>query len=182
MAREEKPGRTVDMAEVWDEVVPFEEDVVVDHGDEDGGCRLEPVPKISGSRADLLPRTSRSKASAPTSPPLPDEVAAFPEPTLIKSSDFELLKLFVFEDSSRSFFVCSCSIFVDNDLMRLMNSWNCWRLSNGPRLNVHKAGSTSIARKSVSAILPTCLKTASAAIIAPGSLVLIPFNSGTILS
>ena len=43
-------------------------------------------------------------------------------------------------------------------------------------------GRTSIARKSESAILPTCLKTAKAATITAGSLVLMPFRSGTTLS
>lgn len=86
------------------------------------------------------------------------------------------------DDSSRSFFVCSCSILADNVWMRCMNSLNWLMFSNGPRLKLHNKGSTSTAKKSESTILPTCLNTARAAIITAGSLVLIAFSEGTIFS
>lgn len=130
-----------------------------------------------------LPNTRRSKSfSAP--PPAPFESYILLEgPAPIASFDVEIDGFpLLFDDSSLSFRVCSFSIFDDKVLMRLMNSWNCSRFSNGPRLKLHSIGRTSIAKKSASAILPTCLKTPSAAIITAGSLVLMAFNNGTIFS
>ena len=59
--------------------------------------------------------------------------------------------------SSRSLRVCSSSILEDSCFTKSINSLNCWRLSSGPRLKLHTKGSTSVARNSVSAILPTSL-------------------------
>lgn len=87
-----------------------------------------------------------------------------------------------FKASSLSFFVCSCSILTEITLMRLMYSENCCRSRSGPRLKLHKIGSTSKARKSESAMLAICLNTPRAAIITEGSLVLITFSNGTIFS
>ena len=86
------------------------------------------------------------------------------------------------EARSRSLRVCSCSIFEERDLISFMNSWNCWRLSRGPRLKAHRMGRTSMARNSESAILPTCLKTARAAIMTAGSFVFIALSKGTTFS
>ena len=86
------------------------------------------------------------------------------------------------EASSRSLRVCSSSIFCEMALVRSMYSLNCCRLSKGPRLKLQRIGRTSKARKSVSAIWPTCLKTARAAIMTVGSFVLIALRRGTIFS
>lgn len=130
-----------------------------------------------------LPSTRRSKSFSPP-PPAPFESYILQEgPAPIASFDMEIDEFpLLFDDSSLNFRVCSCSIFDDKVLIRLMNSWNCSRFSNGPRLKLHSIGRTSIAKKSASAILPTCLKTPSAAIITAGSLVLMAFNNGTTFS
>ena len=63
-----------------------------------------------------------------------------------------------------------------------MYSLNCCRLRRGPKPKFHIKGKTSVAKNSVSAILPTSLRTFNAAIITAGSFVFIPFNKGTIFS
>jgi hypothetical protein len=70
----------------------------------------------------------------------------------------------LFAPSSCSFRVCSFSTRAESDLIKVMYAWNCERLSRGPRLNDHRMGSTSMARKSLSTWLPIALKTSSAAI------------------
>ncbi len=136
-----------------------------------GGLLLEdafhPPSSMSSERgpAAFFPRTRRSKS--PTSPLL---ALSVPFEKLSAPNDMmSLLRVFVavvaeFDDSSSSFFICSSSTFDEIDLMRLMYSRNCCRLSNGPKLKLHNTGRTSMARKSESAILPTCLNTLKAAI------------------
>lgn len=133
-------------------------------------CDALPVP---------LPSTRRSKSSSPT----PEEPNGSLDGMLIRSFERGLSNPFVeFEASSLSFLVCSCSILEDKLLMRVIYSWNCCRLSSGPRLKLHSMGRASMARKSVSASLPTCWKTCKAAMITAGSLVFIPLRSGTTFS
>ena len=128
-----------------------------------------------------LPSTSRSKSFSPTSSFVFEVKKPLVDPELIKSFGFEVS--FTFElDKSRNFLICSVSIFADIFLMRSMNPWNCDRLRRGPRLKLQSMGSTSIARKSVSAIRPTCRITARAAIITAGSFVFIAFRRGTTFS
>lgn len=86
------------------------------------------------------------------------------------------------EESSCSFLICSVSIFVDSFLIRSMKHLNCCRFRSGPRLKFHRIGRTSVARKSASAIEPTCLKTLRAAIITAGSLVFMALRRGTTFS
>ena len=132
--------------------------------------------------AAFLPRTRRSKSFSPTSSP-PCAPRPLLGPKFMRSLDRALSAVpLELEARSRSLRVCSCSIFEDRDLISFMKSWNCWRLSRGPRLKVHRMGRTSIARNSESAILPTCLKTARAAIMTAGSFVFIAFSSGTTFS
>ena len=131
---------------------------------------------------DFLPRTRRSKSFSPRSL-LPFDDKPLLGFILMRSLERGLSEVVLqLEANSRSFRVCSCSNLVDRDLINFINSWNCWRLSRGPRLKAHRIGRTSMARNSESAILPTCLKTASAAIITAGSFVFIAFSSGTTFS
>ena len=88
----------------------------------------------------------------------------------MRSEDcWEVEKPFVdVEARSLSLRVCCCSIFEDKFLIKSMYSLNCCKLSSGPRLKDHKIGSTSMARNSQSAILPTCRKTLRAVIMTAG--------------
>ncbi len=72
-----------------------------------------------------LPRTRRSKSFAPTSSPLLDPIPLL-VPMLMRSLERGLsMVLFELDARSRSFRVCSCSIFADKDLISFMKSWNC---------------------------------------------------------
>ena len=130
--------------------------------------------------ADLRPDTSVSKSvSSPFGkPPLledaaPDRAAAALVPMALLALELPI---------SCNFLVCSRSILPERVLINDMNAWNCCRFNSGPRLKVHSTGKTSIARKSVSATSPTCLKTLRAAIMTPGSFVLMPLSRGTTFS
>lgn len=129
-----------------------------------------------------LPWTRRSKSSSPSVfPPLAlAGVKPATPPNDMKSSfvDVACVEL----ESSCSFLVCSCSTLEERSLMSSMNDWNCFKLSKGPRLIVQRTGRISIAMNSVSATLPTCLRTLSAANITPGSFVLMPLIRGKIFS
>ena len=142
--------------------------------------KMEVVALVEGLS---LPRTSLSKSSSPN--PAPEEVPKWLslDGILIKSLPLVLANPLVEVDaSSRSFRVCSTSIFPETTLIRLMYSANCCKLSNGPRLKLQRTGRISMAKNSVSAILPTSLNTARAAIMTAGSLVLMPLRSGTTFS
>lgn len=67
-------------------------------------------------------------------------------------------------ESSCSLRVCSRSIRDERLLIRVMKAWNWERSRRGPRLKLQMIGSTSMARKSESATLPTWRKTLRAAI------------------
>ena len=139
------------------------------------------MPDVPLPLAERLPKTNRSKSFSPTSS-LPPE-RPLTEPTFMRSFDLVWSTDPVeVEEISLSFLICSCSIRADRLLMRFMKAWNCWRLSSGPRLKLHKIGNASMARNSASAILPTCLKTARAAIITAGSFVFIALSKGTTFS
>ena len=139
-------------------------------------------PSMSLPLGVLLPSTRRSKSFSLASPPALDPTPLV-APMLMRSLNLGLSAVVCeVEAKSRSLRVCSCSIFDERDLISVMKSWNWCRLSSGPRLKDQSMGRTSIARKSESAILPTCLKTARAAIMTAGSFVFITFRSGTTFS
>ena len=131
-----------------------------------------------------FPNTSRVKSSSPT--PLP---AGEKGPSLgraIRSVGAEdVANSLVLPDSAakaRNLRVCSDSMRPEVVLMSSMNCVNCAMLSSGPNANAHRMGSTSVARKSASAICPICLNAARAAIMTAGSFVFMAFMSGTIFS
>ena len=132
--------------------------------------------------AFLLPKTKRSKSSeVPPKSSFPfDPFIGENEPC---PADLGLVTVFAeLEESSLSFLVCSRSILLESDLINVMNAWNCCKSNSGPKLKFQSTGKTSIAKKSESAIWPTCWKTLSAAIMTAGSFVLIALTSGTIFS
>lgn len=130
----------------------------------------------------FFPRTRRSKSFAPTSLFAAEPKSPLVEPTFIRSFDLVSVAALVFDEISRSFLICSCSILEEICLIRSMKDWNCCKLRRGPRLKDHRIGKASKARKSASAILPTCLKSARAAIMTAGSFVFMAFSNGTTFS
>jgi hypothetical protein len=94
------------------------------------------------------PRTSASKSVSPF-PLLASKPLTADGPPKDMNS-FRVVAVELLAPSSCSLRVCSFSTRADVVLMRLMYDWNCCRLSSGPKLNCHKMGSTSIARKSLS--------------------------------
>ena len=94
------------------------------------------------------PRTSASKFVS--SPPLlesrPFDTGG--PPKLMNS--FRVVALVLLAPSSCSFRVCSCSTRAEVDLIKFMYAWNCVRLSRGPKLNCHRMGRMSRAKKSPS--------------------------------
>ena len=129
-----------------------------------------------------LPSTRRSKSFSPTFSLRFEVIKSLIEPTFMSSLDLDTSLAEPELDRSCNFLICSCSILVESFLIRAMNSWNCCRFSSGPRLKLQRIGSASIAKNSVSAILPTCLKTARAAIMTAGSFVFMAFKRGTTFS
>ena len=69
-------------------------------------------------------------------------------PKLMNS--FRVVALVLLAPSSCSFRVCSCSTRAEVDLIKFMYAWNCVRLSRGPKLNCHRMGRMSRAKKSPS--------------------------------
>ena len=112
--------------------------------------------------APALPRTKASKLVS--SPPfvVSKPLDAGGPPKLINS--LRVVAVVLLAPSSCSFLVCSCSMREEVDLIKAMYAWNCGRLSKGPRLNCHRIGRTSIARKSLSTCGAIALKTSWAAI------------------
>lgn len=146
------------------------------------GVSLTAFRKLSSVVAPFRPRTSLSKSSSPLGPTDLGSREALKPPKDGKSLVLSPDAVSDLDVSSWSFRDCSFSIRDDNDLIKVMNSWNCCKFSNGPRLKLQRIGRTSIARKSESAILPTCLNAFRAAIMTAGSLVLMAFSRGTIFS
>lgn len=107
-------------------------------------------PSMSVPPVDLCcsPRTSASKSVSPF-PLLVSKPLVTDEPPKDMNS-LRVVAVVLFAPSSCSLRVCSFSTRADIALMRLMYDWNCCRLSKGPKLNCHRIGSTSIARKSLS--------------------------------
>jgi hypothetical protein len=112
--------------------------------------------------APALPRTKASKFVS--SPPFvaSKPVDAGGPPKLMNS--LRVVAVVLLAPSSCSFLVCSCSMRDEVDLINAMYAWNCGRLSKGPKLNCHRIGSTSMARKSLSTWGAMALKTSCAAI------------------
>jgi hypothetical protein len=127
-----------------------------------------------------FPLTRRSKSSSVVPLASSDDPATAPK--AMKSSAGSADEPLVLPLSSCSFFVCSSSTFLDNDLMRSMNAWNCLRSNNGPRLMDQRIGRISMATNSASAVWPTTLMSFRLAIITAGSFVLMPLTRGTIFS
>ncbi len=70
----------------------------------------------------FLPRTRRSKSFSPRSSP-PFDARPLLGPMLMRSLERGLSEVVLeLESRSRSFRVCSCSIFEDRDLISFMNS------------------------------------------------------------
>ena len=108
------------------------------------------------------PRTSASKSVSPFPLLVSKPLVADGPPKDMNS--LRVVAVDPFAPSSCSLRVCSFSTRADVVLMRFIYAWNCCKLSSGPKLNDHKMGSTSIARKSLSTWWLIALKTSSAAI------------------
>lgn len=97
-----------------------------------------------------LPLTSFSKSSSVAPVAASNCVPVIP-PKDKKSSAGPAAEPLVAPVSSCSFFVCSSSTFFESCLISSMKDWNCFRLSNGPRLMCQRSGKMSIAMNSASA-------------------------------
>lgn len=115
-----------------------------------------------GAPPCLSPRTSASKSVSPL-PLLDSKPLVVGGPPKVMNS-FLVVAVALFAPSSCSLRVCSFSTRADVDFMRVMYAWNCGRLRRGPKLNDHRIGRISIAKKSLSTWLLIALKTSSAAI------------------
>lgn len=137
---------------------------IVEDVADDAPFAHESPPSISVPPEDpcFPPRTSASKSASPFSLPESKPLAAGGPPKVINS--LRVVAVEPFAPSSWSLRVCSFSTRAEVVLMRLMYAWNWGRLSSGPKLNCHRMGRTSMARKSLSTWLLMALNTSSAAI------------------
>lgn len=83
-----------------------------------GASGLELGPNMSSPLEVDLPSTSRSKSLSPTSPVSADPLALLELKRLFATMGPETL--FVFDDNSLNFLVCSCSILDDKALISFM--------------------------------------------------------------
>lgn len=136
---------------------------------------------VVGRELLYFPVTSLSKSSSSAPPGGAEWKAAGRSPKDMKSALLSFM-LGTLPLSSASLLECSCSTLEPRLLISSMNCWNCLRSRSGPNAMAQRSGMISNAMKSVSASVPACLRTLSAASITAGSFVFIPLISGTIFS